>query len=128
MKVYNPFKVNFVRGEGVYLYDNDHKQYLDCASGIAVNAFGHNHLIMVKAVTEQLQKLWHVSNLYATESQINFAQTLCNHTFADCVFIGNSGTEAVEAALKTARSPALRLSRVTFFPKSVRFTFFAMSV
>lgn len=104
MKVYNPFKVNFVRGEGVYLYDNDHKQYLDCASGIAVNAFGHNHPIMVKAVTEQLQKLWHVSNLYATEPQINFAQTLCNHTFADCVFIGNSGTEAVEAALKTARS------------------------
>jgi acetylornithine/N-succinyldiaminopimelate aminotransferase len=59
---------------------------------------------MVQAVTEQLQKLWHVSNLYATEPQINFAKTLCDNTFADCVFIGNSGTEAVEAALKTARS------------------------
>ncbi len=104
MKVYNPFKVNFVRGEGVYLYDDKDKAYLDCMAGIAVNAFGHNHPVMVKAITEQLQKLWHVSNLYATEPQINFAKTLCDNTFADCVFIGNSGTEAVEAALKVARS------------------------
>ncbi|MFT6071526.1 MAG: acetylornithine/N-succinyldiaminopimelate aminotransferase [Alphaproteobacteria bacterium] len=104
MKVYNPYKVNFVHGEGVYLYDDTGKRYIDCVSGIAVNAFGHNHPVMVKAVTEQLNKIWHVSNLYVTDPQINFAQNLCDHTFAECVFIGNSGAEAIEAALKTARS------------------------
>ncbi|MFM2014652.1 MAG: hypothetical protein RIQ51_142 [Bacteroidota bacterium] len=57
MKVYNPFKVNFTHGEGVYLYDDTNKRYLDCMAGIAVNAFGYNHPIMVQALTEQLQKL-----------------------------------------------------------------------
>lgn len=104
MKVYNPFKVNFTHGKGVYLYDDQNKAYLDCTSGIAVNAFGHQHPIMLKAVTDQLQKLWHVSNLYATEPQLKFAEAMCKETFADYVFIGNSGTEAIEAALKTARS------------------------
>jgi acetylornithine/N-succinyldiaminopimelate aminotransferase len=104
MKVYNPFNVNFIRGDGVYLYDDNNKRYIDCMAGIAVNAFGHCHPSMIQAVTEQLQKLWHISNLFVTEPQINFAKTLCNHSFADCVFIGNSGTEAVEAALKVARS------------------------
>lgn len=104
MKVYNPFQVNFTHGDGVYLYDDTNKRYIDCMAGIAVNAFGHNHPLMVQALTNQLQKLWHVSNLYATQPQIDFAQTLCDNSFADYAFIGNSGTEAVEAALKVARS------------------------
>lgn len=104
MKVYNPYKVNFIKGNGVYLYDDNNNSYIDCMSGIAVNAFGHNHPVMVKAVSEQLEKLWHISNLFVTEPQAQFAKSLCDNSFADCVFIGNSGTEAVEAALKVARS------------------------
>jgi len=104
MPVYKPYDVDFISGKGVYLYDNQGKSYLDCVSGIAVNAFGHQHPVMLRAVTEQMQKLWHVSNLYVTKQQEEFAQKLCAHSFADYAFIGNSGTEAVEAALKVARS------------------------
>jgi acetylornithine/N-succinyldiaminopimelate aminotransferase len=104
MRVYNPYQVDFVYGKGIYLYDKNDKEYIDCVSGIAVNAFGHQHPKMLEAVTLQLNKLWHISNLYVSEPQRQFAEKLCRHSFADCVFIGNSGAEAVEAALKTARS------------------------
>jgi len=90
-------------GEGVYLYDTDGKKYLDFVSGIAVNAFGYNDKQTQKALREQSEKLWHCSNLYHTEPPMRLAELLVENTFADKVFFCNSGTEAIEAAIKFAR-------------------------
>ncbi|MBN2413216.1 aspartate aminotransferase family protein [candidate division KSB1 bacterium] len=90
-------------GNGVYLYDTDGKKYLDFVSGIAVNAFGYNDKQTQKALLEQSQRLWHCSNLYYTEPQVQLAELLVKKTFADKVFFCNSGTEAIEAAIKFAR-------------------------
>jgi acetylornithine/N-succinyldiaminopimelate aminotransferase len=92
-----------VRGEGVYLYGEDGSRYLDFASGIAVNALGHGHPALTKAITEQAATLMHVSNLYGSPQGEHFAQRLVDATFADTVFFTNSGAEAVECAIKTAR-------------------------
>jgi acetylornithine/N-succinyldiaminopimelate aminotransferase len=96
----------FVRGQGMWLYDQAGRPYLDFTSGIAVNALGHADPQIVAAVQEQTQRLSHVSNLYYTLPQIAVAKLLCDLSFADKVFFCNSGAEAVEAALKFARKYA----------------------
>ena len=93
----------FERGEGVWLVATDGERYLDFTSGVAVNALGHAHPHLVAALTEQAQKLWHVSNLYEIPEDDRAAQRLCEASFADVVFFCNSGAEAVECAIKTAR-------------------------
>ena len=94
------------KGLGSRVWDTEGREYLDLAGGIAVNALGHCHPVLVQALTEQAHKLWHVSNIYTTEAAQNLAQKLVNHTFADKVFFCNSGAEANEAALKLARKYA----------------------
>jgi acetylornithine/N-succinyldiaminopimelate aminotransferase len=93
----------FERGEGVWLISTDGERYLDFTSGVAVNALGHAHPHLVAALTEQAQKLWHVSNLYEIPEAEHVAERLCAASFANVVFFCNSGAEAVEGAIKTAR-------------------------
>jgi len=92
-----------VRGEGCYLFGEQGEAYLDFAAGIAVNALGHGHPHLVKAIADQAATLMHVSNLYGSPQGEALAQRLVDHSFADTVFFTNSGTEAVECAIKTAR-------------------------
>ena len=94
------------KGLGSRVWDTEGREYLDLAGGIAVNALGHCHPVLVQALTEQAHKLWHVSNIYTTEAAQDLAQKLVQHTFADKVFFCNSGAEANEAALKLARKYA----------------------
>ncbi|WP_375422058.1 aspartate aminotransferase family protein [uncultured Sphingomonas sp.] len=103
MPVYPRCGVRPVRGEGCYLYGEDGTQYLDMAAGIAVNAIGHGHPKLVEAIATQAATLMHVSNLYGSPQGEKFAQRLIDTTFADTVFFTNSGAEAVECAIKTAR-------------------------
>ncbi len=103
MPVYPRCGVRPVRGEGAYLFGEDGTRYLDFAAGIAVNALGHGHPALSKAIAEQAATLMHVSNLYGSPQGEKFAQRLVNATFADTVFFTNSGAEAVECAIKTAR-------------------------
>ena len=93
----------FERGEGVWLVEANGDRYLDLAGGIAVNSLGHSHPHLVAALTEQAGKLWHVSNLYEIPDQRRLAERLIENTFADKVFFTNSGAEALECAIKTAR-------------------------
>ena len=93
----------FERGEGVWLIATNGERYLDFASGVAVNALGHGHPHLTAALAEQSQRLWHVSNLYEIPEAERAAQRLCAASFADVVFFCNSGAEAVEGAIKTAR-------------------------
>lgn len=92
-----------MRGEGIHVFDSERVVYLDFLSGISVNALGHGAPEIVKAVTEQIQKLAHVSNLYYNEPSIRLAKFLCEISGMNKVFFCNSGAEAVEAALKLAR-------------------------
>src|SRR6478672_6448651 len=103
MPVYPRSPVRPVRGEGVYLYGEQGERYLDFAAGIAVNLLGHGHPHLTKAIQDQAATLMHVSNLYGSPQGEAFAQRLIDHTFADTVFFTNSGVEAVECAIKTAR-------------------------
>ena len=103
LPVYAPPKEIFTRGEGMRLFTEDGKPYLDFIAGIAVNALGHAHPKMVAALTEQAGKLWHTSNMFRVPEGERLAERYCAHTFADHVFFTNSGTEAIECALKTAR-------------------------
>ncbi|MFN3726150.1 MAG: aspartate aminotransferase family protein [Allosphingosinicella sp.] len=103
MPVYPRSPVRPVRGEGVYLYGEKGEKYLDFASGIAVNLLGHGHPVLTKAIQEQAATLIHVSNLYGSPQGEKLAQRLVDLTFADTVFFTNSGVEAVECAIKTAR-------------------------
>src|SRR5580692_7704955 len=93
----------FERGEGVWLVATNGDRYLDFTSGVAVNALGHAHPHLIAAVTEQAQKLWHVSNLYRVPQAERLAARLCEATFADTVFFCNSGAEAMECSIKMAR-------------------------
>ncbi|TBW39291.1 aspartate aminotransferase family protein [Siculibacillus lacustris] len=95
--------LSFERGEGVWLTTTDGETYLDMMAGIAVNALGHGHPHLVGAVKAQVEKLWHVSNLYTVPEQETLARRLVETTFADRVFFTNSGAEALECAIKTAR-------------------------
>jgi acetylornithine/N-succinyldiaminopimelate aminotransferase len=103
MPVYPRSPVRPVRGEGVYLFGEGGEKYLDFASGIAVNLLGHGHPHLTKAIQEQAATLIHVSNLYGSPQGEAFAQRLIDLTFADTVFFTNSGAEAVECSIKTAR-------------------------
>lgn len=103
MPVYNPPAEVFERGEGAHLFTEDGKQYLDFIAGIAVNALGHSHPDLIVALKAQTDKLWHLSNMFRTPGAEQLAEKICARTFADRVFFTNSGTEAVECALKTAR-------------------------
>ena len=103
MPVYPRSPVRPVRGEGVYLFGEKGEKYLDFAAGIAVNLLGHGHPTLTKAIQDQAATLMHVSNLYGSPQGEAFAQRLVDATFADTVFFTNSGAEAVECAIKTAR-------------------------
>jgi len=103
MGVYNRAPLEVERGQGVRLWATDGTEYLDCVSGISTNALGHANPTLVQAVKDQVEKLWHVSNIFKIPGQDALADALCEKSFADVVFFTNSGTEAVECALKTAR-------------------------
>lgn len=103
MPVYPRCDVRPVRGEGCYLIGERGERYLDFASGIAVNALGHGDARVVRAIADQAATLMHVSNLYGSPQGEMFAQMIVESTFADTVFFTNSGAEAVECAIKTAR-------------------------
>jgi acetylornithine/N-succinyldiaminopimelate aminotransferase len=103
LPVYSPPEQIFVRGEGCWIWDEKGDKYLDCIAGIAVNAFGHAPPFLVKALTEQAGKLWHTSNMFKIKGQEELAAKYTRDSFADVVFFTNSGTEAIEGALKTAR-------------------------
>ncbi|MDP6816615.1 MAG: aspartate aminotransferase family protein [Alphaproteobacteria bacterium] len=100
---YARIDVAFERGEGAYLYADDGRRFLDFASGIGVTSLGHAHPRVTKALKDQADKVWHVSNLYNIDPQTRLAERLTAHSFADRVFFCNSGAEAVEASLKMAR-------------------------
>ncbi len=95
--------LRFERGEGVWLTTEDGHRYLDFAAGVAVNSLGHAHPHLVAALKEQAEKIWHLSNLYEIPGQEKLAARLTANTFADKVFFTNSGAEALECAIKTAR-------------------------
>jgi acetylornithine/N-succinyldiaminopimelate aminotransferase len=95
--------IQFIRGEGVRLFDRDGRDWLDCTSGIAVNALGHAHPHLVAALQKQAGELWHLSNIFEVPGQAKLAARLCENSFADRVFFANSGAEAMECAVKTAR-------------------------
>lgn len=103
MAVYNRAPLAFERGEGVRLYTAEGDSYLDCVAGIAVDALGHCHPKLVEALKAQADKLWHVSNIFQIPGQEELAARLCASSFADEAFFTNSGTEAIELALKMAR-------------------------
>ncbi|RJG09923.1 aspartate aminotransferase family protein [Pseudomonas cavernicola] len=92
-----------VRGEGSHVWDQSGRELIDFAGGIAVNSLGHAHPALVKALTDQAQKLWHVSNVFTNEPALRLAHKLVDATFAERVFLANSGAEANEAAFKLAR-------------------------
>ena len=103
MSTYNRLPVQFQRGEGIWLWDNENRQYLDALSGIAVCGLGHAHPAVTSAIAEQAGQLVHTSNLYGIELQEQLADKLCSLSDMDRVFFSNSGAEANEAAIKIAR-------------------------
>ncbi len=119
VKTYNRFQVVFDHGEGMYLYDTDGKAYLDFAAGIAVCSLGYGNPIFTEAVKKQVDKLLHTSNLYYNTSCGEAAQALKRISQMDRVFFTNSGTEALEGALKAAR-------RYAYTKQTGRYEFVAM--
>lgn len=103
MPVYRPPEEVFERGEGVRLITEEGTAYLDFIGGIAVSSLGHSHPALVEALKAQAEKLWHTSNMFRIPAAEELANKICARTFADRVFFTNSGTEAVECAIKTAR-------------------------
>ena len=103
---YTPPEITFVRGQGSWLYDTEQRQYLDCAGGVAVNALGHCAPELVAALQQQAQTLWHTSNWWRNAPAAVLAEQLVERTFAEQIFLCNSGAEANEAALKLARKHA----------------------
>ena len=101
---YRPPAQEFVRGEGAYLYTENGDKYLDFIAGISVNCLGHNHPAPKKALTEQADKVWHLSGMYQLTGAKELAKKYCDALpFAEKVFFTNSGAEAIECAMKTAR-------------------------
>ncbi|WP_255602356.1 aspartate aminotransferase family protein [Polymorphobacter megasporae] len=123
MPVYGRCEVEPVRGEGCYLYDAGGNRWLDFAAGIAVNALGHGHPHLTKTIQDQAATLIHVSNLYKVPGQQAVAQRLVDLTFADTMFFTNSGAEAFECAVKTAR----RCQFVLGHPEKFRIITFAQA-
>ena len=103
LPTYQRADLSFERGEGARLFTPEGESYLDFSSGIAVNALGHAHPHLVEAINAQAQNLWHVSNAYRIPQQERLAERLIAETFADTLFVTNSGTEAIECAIKMAR-------------------------
>ncbi len=103
MNTYGPRHLAFARGRLAWVWDDSGAKFLDLLGGVAVNALGHAHPAVVRAVERQARRIIHTSNLYLIEPQIRLAELLVNHTFADRAFFCNSGTEANEAAIKLAR-------------------------
>ena len=103
LPTYNRYPVAFERGKGVFLYDFEGKKYLDFVAGLGVNALGHSHPRIVKTIREQAARVIHLSNLYYNEYQGQLAERLCQLSGLDRVFFSNSGTEAMEGAIKLAR-------------------------
>jgi len=103
MPTYARVDLAFERGEGAWLTSTSGERYLDFTGGVAVNVLGHAHPYLAKALSEQAHKLWHVSNLFRIPEAERLAERLCAATFADLVFFCNSGAEAMEGAIKTAR-------------------------
>ena len=101
--VYARAPIAVERGEGARLYDRSGRSWLDFVQGIAVNGLGHANPVLTEALTAQAKKLWHVSNIFTIPGQAELAKKLCDTSFADQVFFTNSGTEAVECALKLTR-------------------------
>ena len=116
---YNRYPIVLDHGEGVYLYDTEGKKYLDFAAGIAVCSLGYGHPEYNKALKEQMEKLLHVSNLFYTAPVIDAAEKLKKASQMDRIFFTNSGTEAIEGALKAARKYA-------YTKKSGKYEFIAM--
>ncbi|MEM6627546.1 MAG: aspartate aminotransferase family protein [Pseudomonadota bacterium] len=103
LPVYGPPSVVFERGEGPRLFADDGRTYLDFISGISVNALGHSHPQLIAALKDQADKIWHLSNMYRVPGQERLSERYAADTFADRVFFSNSGAEAIECAIKTAR-------------------------
>ncbi len=103
LPTYKRIPLRFVRGEGSWLTEESGERFLDFGAGIAVNALGHAHPDLVRALRDQTDRLWHTSNLYELPGQERLAGRLADATFADTVFFCNSGAEAVEASIKMAR-------------------------
>lgn len=103
LPVYAPAQFIPVKGSGSRVWDQNGEEYIDFAGGIAVNALGHCHPRLIKALQQQSEKLWHVSNVFTNEPALSLAKKLIDNTFSDRVFFANSGAEANEAAFKLAR-------------------------
>ncbi len=103
LPVYNRSSIEISHGEGAYLYATNGREYLDFVSGIATNCLGHCHPRLVNALKTQADKLWHISNLYQIPGMKEFASDLTKNSFADTVFFGNSGAEAIECLIKMVR-------------------------
>src|SRR5271170_805979 len=103
LQTYNRYPIAFSRGKGVFLFDLEGKRYLDFVSGLGVNALGHAHPRIVKAIRQQAAKIVHVSNLYYHEYQGPLAEKLCALSGLNRAFFSNSGTEAIEGSIKLAR-------------------------
>ena len=103
LPTYPRTNLSFSHGEGSYLYEINGNKYLDFGTGIAVNSLGYSHSYLNEKLKEQVDKLWHLSNVYQIPQQDKLAQRLCELCFADYVFFCNSGTEAIEASIKIAR-------------------------
>src|SRR4029450_977724 len=103
--------VTFVEGDGAWLGDSEGRRYLDLVAGIAVVGLGHGHHAPLAAAREQLDRLWHVSNLYWTEAMVSLAERLSARFGGASAFFCNSGAEAVEAALKYARQASASTAR-----------------
>jgi len=101
--VYNRAPIEVERGEGTRLYDRSGRSYLDFVQGVATNGLGHAAPVLIEALKAQAEKVWHVSNIFGIPGQKDLAEKLCAASFADQVFFTNSGTEAIECAIKTAR-------------------------
>lgn len=131
---YNPSEVIPVKGKGARVWDQKGDEYIDFAGGIAVNCLGHSHPNLVKALKDQGEKIWHLSNVMTNEPALRLAKKITDATFADKVYFANSGAEANEAALKLARRFALdnfgeKKSKIIAFNKGFHGrTFFTVTV
>ena len=118
LHTYNRFPVMFDHGEGCYLYDTEGKKYLDFAAGIAVNALGYHYPGYDEALKAQIDKLTHISNLYYNEPMSEAGEKLVKASGLAKAFFTNSGTEAIEGALKAARKYAYtKYGNEPFFPR-----------
>src|SRR5690625_2612811 len=111
---YNRYDVEVKEAKGTEIIDIDGKTYLDFGSGIGVCNLGHRHPVVQKAVEEQLNNYWHVSNLYKQPIQEEVAKLLVDHSSGDYVFFANSGAEANEGAIKLARKATGKKKIITF--------------